>query len=266
MRPSTIAGALRSEILALATRTPWRTAFVLEDLQLDLFVHEYRRLEPHFALFFSNSVAHLQHNFWLHSDALHRGYEHLDRLLDRLLGAVGLETTILLCSALGQELTGSEEPVTTLYRVQDLHDLVRRLDLPAPSRVVRTMADSFTLEFADERRRWRHARLIEARELPGRCSRRCRAGLRPRRRGAEAQIDLDELHPFRGHEFEPASRRPDAHRPRGCRRPSSRGTAVGPRPFPRPDAAPGTAIPLTEIATLIERFFETDRVRAARMP
>ena len=51
---------------------------------------------------------------------------------------------------------------------------------------------------------------------------------------------------------------------RGRRRPSSCGTAVGPRPFPRPDAARGQPIPLTEIAPLIERFFETDRAASTR--
>src|SRR6185369_17227461 len=92
LRFSTVAGAARSTAASIATRTAWRSAFVLEDLQLDLFLHQYRRLQPHFSIFFANSVAHLQHNYPNSPGAgqadgavLPAGYRHLDRLLDRLL-------------------------------------------------------------------------------------------------------------------------------------------------------------------------------------
>jgi hypothetical protein len=166
LRASTFLDAVRTEIAALITRAPWRTAFVLENLQLDLFAHEYRRFEPHFSLFFANAVAHLQHNYphelipgvsgasqdggrERSSRAIPLGYKHLARLLARPLPTVGEETTVLLCSALGQQPPRRGDDAT-LYRVNDLAGLAPKLGLPTPTAMMLTMADSFTLTFADE--------------------------------------------------------------------------------------------------------------------
>jgi len=168
LRASTVVRAVRHLASATLTRTPWRAVFALEDCQLDLFLHERRRLDPEFAVFFVNSVAHLQHNYWReaeperfaeppakgrgrHAGAIAAGYRHLDRMLARLLDSVGPQTTVLLCSALGQEPYRQEGARgATLYRVDDLSLLVRALDLPRPSSIVRHMADAFTLHYAGE--------------------------------------------------------------------------------------------------------------------
>ena len=168
LRLSTAWRAVSQLTTAIVTRTSWRLVFVLEDCQLDLFLHQYRRIEPAFAVFFANSVAHLQHNYWRemqperfaeppapgrlrHRRAIPAGYRHLDRMLGRILRAAGDGAAVVLCTALGQRpfRPAGDETGTLLYRVDDLAALVRALSLPPPSRLLRTMADAFTLEYAD---------------------------------------------------------------------------------------------------------------------
>ena len=274
LRPGTALRVASQTTRAIAARQTWRLAFALEDLQLDLFLHRCR-LQPELALLFVNSVAHLQHNYWQdmdparftdrqaagrsrHAGAIPAGYRHLDRVLERALAVTSPETTVLLCSALGQEPRGDDHPKgTTLYRVRDLPRLIAALAIPAPDRTVRTMADTFILEYRDEERaalsveRLASVRVGEA------------APFKPLRRGGKVLVDGDLTHAT-----DPGSEMSVDGRPSGWRLEQlmTIGHHVGgvhhPRGllwvrgrFPLPEQAPGDPIPLTEIAPAIERCF-----------
>jgi hypothetical protein len=78
-------------------------------------------MRPHFATFFINSTAHLQHAYWRHmdpdafalkpakdeidsyGDAVLFGYRAMDALLRRFFALAEADTTIILCSALSQQ-------------------------------------------------------------------------------------------------------------------------------------------------------------------
>ena len=100
----------------------WKRVSLLDRLQYDLFACYYRRLQPDFATFFSNSTAHLQHSYWRHmdpapfalkpsaaeteqyGDAVLYGYEAMDRLIGRFLRLIDDETVVILSSALSQQI------------------------------------------------------------------------------------------------------------------------------------------------------------------
>jgi hypothetical protein len=102
--------------------TRWRRASLLDHFQLDLFLDLYRKYQPDFCTFFSNSTAHYQHAYWRHmepecfsikptakdleryGDAIAYGYRHMDSLLgdffelERRQGA-----TLIFATALSQQ-------------------------------------------------------------------------------------------------------------------------------------------------------------------
>jgi hypothetical protein len=100
--------------------THWKRAFILDDLQFDLFSAGYRRLRPAFSTFFLNSTAHMQHVYWRHMEpdlfkatptngqlndyrsAILHGYQRMDRLLDRMLDVVD-GATVVFATALSQQ-------------------------------------------------------------------------------------------------------------------------------------------------------------------
>jgi hypothetical protein len=274
---------LQHGVAAVLTRTPWRLAFVLEDFQLDLFLYQCRRRRPRFALFFANSVAHLQHNYWRemqperfeappagerlrHAGAIPAGYRHLDRMLGRLLASVDRGTTILLCSALGQQphRSGGHKG-DTLYRVDDLPRLIEKLALPQPVQVVRTMADTFILEYDDgERAQAAHARLAAVRVGS-------RAPFRPELRDRAVIVDGDLTY-----ETEPSAAvtidgvasgiRLDelmsvGHHVGGVHHP--RGLLWVRGDFPPIEVERDRPVPLTRITPLIERHFGVRATRPA---
>lgn len=280
-RPATWIRALRHAATAVLRRTPWRLAFALEEFQLDLFLDQCRRRQPHFAVFFVNSVAHLQHNYWRemqperfatpppaerlrHAAAIPAGYRHLDRLLGYLLDSAGRETTILLCSALGQQphRPGGHKG-DTLYRADDLPRLVEKLKLPQPARILRTMADTFILEYADvEQARYAQARLAAVRVG-------AQSPFRPELRGSAVLVDGDLTHETEasaqvtiggaacGLRLEDLMR--VGHHVGGVHH--RRGLLWVRGDFPAIEVEPDRSVPLTRIAPLIERHFE---VREAR--
>jgi hypothetical protein len=99
----------------------WRRAPLLDQLQFDVFRYYYRRAQPQFATFFSNSTAHYQHSYWrymdpeafsmpassadlLHyGDAILFGYQSMDALLGELCELADSETLVVLATALSQQ-------------------------------------------------------------------------------------------------------------------------------------------------------------------
>jgi hypothetical protein len=102
------------------------------------FLRQYARHAPQFAILFVNSIAHVQHHYWT---AGTRGVTPeiaftlgvIDRLLGRVLAALGEAVPIVVMNALTQENT-SHEPPWILYRQKDPEAFLRAAGL-APSAV-----------------------------------------------------------------------------------------------------------------------------------
>jgi hypothetical protein len=151
-------------------RYGWKRVAILDRLQWDVFRYYYRRLQPHFATFFLNSVAHLQHTHWrefeperfsLQSgpeeraefrDAVRFGYQENDRLVGRFLDLAGRNTTLVFCTALSQQpdLRWEESGGKRFYRPRDFARLAAFADLGVPYRCAPVMSEEFWLEFESE--------------------------------------------------------------------------------------------------------------------
>jgi len=157
----------------------WRRSTLLDRLQFDLFRSCYDRLQPHFATFFLNSTAHLQHVFWRnlepeaftvkptdedqkeHQDAILYGYRSMDALLGRFMRMAGRDTTLVFCTGLSQqpylklEATGGKH----FYRLHDPAALHGVLQVPGKFTYHPVMSEQFVLRFendADARRAEQH--------------------------------------------------------------------------------------------------------------
>ena len=149
--------------------TRWRRASILDRLQWDLFRADYRRLKPTLSTFFLNSTAHYQHYHWRemepdvftlkpaaeemerHGDAILFGYQKMDEIVGECLDLAKDGTTLVLCTALGQQpLTRYEdEGGKQVFRVTDPQQLLKFAGVTAPCEHRPVMAEEFQLKFAD---------------------------------------------------------------------------------------------------------------------
>lgn len=145
----------------------WKKAMILDRFQWDAFSWYYARQAPRFATFFSNSTAHYQHRFWrcmepelfaakpsdadlaAHKDAILCGYRNADDLIGRFLALADENTTLVFCTALGQQpYLGHESTGWRIYyRLKDAATLVNRLGLAMPFSYEPVMAEQFLLRF-----------------------------------------------------------------------------------------------------------------------
>ena len=65
---STVLAIAKQLMLEVTGRYGWKRVAILDRIQWDVFRHYYGRVQPHFATFFLNSTAHLQHKFWRNMD------------------------------------------------------------------------------------------------------------------------------------------------------------------------------------------------------
>jgi hypothetical protein len=143
----------------------WKRAPILDRLQWDVFGWYYAKDRPHLATFFLNSTAHFQHAYWRNMDpepfaitpaaeeqaeyagAVLYGYQQMDRLVGKCLRLADAQTTIVLCSALGQqpclryESTGGK----TFYKPRDPDQLFALVGIPRPYRYAPLMSEEFHL-------------------------------------------------------------------------------------------------------------------------
>jgi hypothetical protein len=144
--------------------TRWRRAVLLDLLQLDVFVHYYKRFRPEFSTFFLNSTAYYQHAYWesmepeafgrptpevdSHRDAVAFGYKRMDAILGRMMQLAGKHATIIFCTALSQQPDkdyGSHAGV--FYRPKDFGTLAAAAGITGPYSVAPVMTEQFHLEF-----------------------------------------------------------------------------------------------------------------------
>jgi hypothetical protein len=192
---ATIAGILRQLASEKLSRRPlgWRRVAVLDALQADVFAHYHRRLSPHFATFFANSVAHLQHSYWRHMDpepfsvrpgpeemaaygeAIHWGYRAMDRIVGRVLKLAEAQgATVMFLTALSQQpfLRHEEFGGQHFHRLHSVERFFGDLGL-APDEVSPTMTHQYLARFGSAelaqsaRARLAALRLEDGREVFG---------------------------------------------------------------------------------------------------
>ena len=158
-------------VLAIAARlvaerlrsSAWKRAPILDRLQWDVFRWYYVKQRPHLATFFLNSTAHLQHAYWRnmdpeafsikpapaeqaeYADAVLHGYQQMDRLVGQCLALAGPATTVILCTALGQQPCLTYESVggKTFYKPRDADQLFKFAGVTHPYRYAPLMSEEF---------------------------------------------------------------------------------------------------------------------------
>lgn len=148
----------------------WKRAVLLDKLQWDVFRFYYRKLKPAFATFFLNSTAHLQHNYWRNMEPEHFtinpapqeqaeyetailfGYQQMDKLLAQFVDLAGDNTTLVLCTALGQQPCPiyEDQGGKTFYRPRNFADLLSFAGVRVPCRVSPVMSEQFHVLFDSE--------------------------------------------------------------------------------------------------------------------
>ncbi len=163
--------AIAKQLMQEATRRyGWRRVAILDRIQWDVFRHYYARIQPHFATFFLNSTAHLQHKFWRNMDPdkfkikpsareqaeLHNavpfGYEQMDELLGRFLRLAGQDTVLIFSTALSQQpcLIYEDSGGKTFYKAHSVSQVMRFAGVTERYTYSPIMSDEFYLEFEDE--------------------------------------------------------------------------------------------------------------------
>ena len=157
----------------LAERTDvgrWRRATLLDRLQFDVFRKYYRRLQPNFSIFFSNSTAHFQHMYWRNMDpgsfrvkptpeeqsefgqAVFFGYEQMDWLIGRFLKLAGDDVTLILATGLSQQpcLIYEDQGGKCIYRPHDYSAFLDFVGVADYTEIAPVMAEEFYVRFGNE--------------------------------------------------------------------------------------------------------------------
>jgi len=148
----------------------WRRAVLLDRLQFDVFRWYYRRLQPAFSTFFSNSTAHFQHFHWRemephlfrvqpsaeklaeHERTILFGYQQMDALVGRFLRLAGRDATLIFATAISQQpcLAYEDQGGKMMYRPTDVSRLMQFAGVTQPYTAAPVMAEVFILRFASD--------------------------------------------------------------------------------------------------------------------
>lgn len=141
----------------------WQRASLLDQLQVDVFLHYWRKYRPDYASIFMNSTAHYQHAYFHLIDAdqspsgdtepgdpRHRavlfGYQQMDRFIDRLARTLEAQGAMLvLVTALSQQPNPSAGQ--RFYRCRDIRALFDALGIQA-TELLPVMSQQYSAVFA----------------------------------------------------------------------------------------------------------------------
>ncbi len=146
----------------------WKRATSLDEIQIDIFRHAYKKFNPDFTTYFSNSTAHLQHSYWRHMSpeeyeiqpdqnaidtyegAIQHGYERMDWQIGELMKSVDEETTVIFATALSQQpfLKAESYGGQLFYRPFDFANLLKDLGVEFDSGQP-TMTHQFMIDFGN---------------------------------------------------------------------------------------------------------------------
>ena len=149
----------------------WKSATLLDLIQLDLAKKVIEDKDPKFISFFSNSVAHFQHAYWrylepekfssdigkenynLYKDAIYYGYSKLDQLLGKFIKIAEKHNyKLVVCSALSQRpyLAYENSGGRHYYRLKDELSFLSQLDIDANQvEIYPIMAQQYKLTVKD---------------------------------------------------------------------------------------------------------------------
>lgn len=167
---STVLVAAKQLAVEATGRYRWKRVAILDRLQWDTFRYYYRQIRPHFATFFLNSTAHLQHKYWRNMEpdkfkikppageqaelqnAILFGYQQMDRLIGRVLRLAGKQTVVIFCTALSQQpcLIYEESGGKTIYKARDIDELLRFAGVEKSYDYIPVMAEEFRLSFGSQ--------------------------------------------------------------------------------------------------------------------
>ena len=148
----------------------WRRAAILDKIQFDLFRWYYRKHNPDFATFFSNSTAHFQHQFWRNMEPEHfdmkpkakeqverknailYGYQRMDDLMGRFMNLAKPETTLILATALSQQpfLKNEDTGGKRYYHIHNAQKFAEKLGVSGKFEYEPVMTVQFYLRFEQE--------------------------------------------------------------------------------------------------------------------
>jgi hypothetical protein len=152
-------------------RGRWARASVLDRLQWDVFAWYWRRENPTFATFFSNSTAHYQHVYWrnfepdafdvkpddhdqqLYGEAVRYGYRQMDGLVGEAMELADERgSTLVLCTALSQQpyVQADAAGGKFFYRPHAFAEVVGALRLEGVRQIAPVMSEQFHVYFADD--------------------------------------------------------------------------------------------------------------------
>ena len=134
--------------------------------RFDVFLYHWRRLRPKFSTLFLNSTAHFQHSYWRdmepdefrarmtpdsdrrHTDAIHFGYQRMDRSIGKLLRVCPPDSTIVLATGLSQQPFLKFEDIggQRFYRATDLGQLLGLVGV-VPLAIQPVMTHQYQLRF-----------------------------------------------------------------------------------------------------------------------
>jgi len=143
----------------------WKRALLLDRIQFDIFSYYYRNDNPHFATFFSNSVAHFQHHYWndfepdKFSDSLKNinkstqsaikiAYQEADILVGKLRKLIGDDSAVIFATALSQEPYTKNE--RHYYHIINQDVFYKFLGILDRNKYKPVMAEQFYLEMQNE--------------------------------------------------------------------------------------------------------------------
>jgi hypothetical protein len=172
LSPATVLAIVRQLLTERTCDAHWRRVSIMDRLQWDVFRWYYAKDRPHLATFFLNSTAHLQHAYWrnmdpesfaikpsreeqaTYSDAVLYGYQQMDRLVGECLRLAGDRSTIVFCSALGQQpcLVYEESGGKMFYKPRDADRLLAFVGVDRPYRYAPLMSEEFHLYAESEAR------------------------------------------------------------------------------------------------------------------
>lgn len=145
----------------------WKRVVVLDWLQMDIFLHYWKKVRPTFSTFFLNSTAHFQHSYWRYMepalfaaptdskdvqrfrDAIKTGYRNMDDLLGDFFALESrYGATLVLATALSQQPYLKHESIggQRFYRPYNIGKLLELCGI-RPTLVEPTMTHQYMVHF-----------------------------------------------------------------------------------------------------------------------
>jgi len=147
----------------------WRRVILQPLINFDFFKRLYLTRRPDFATWHSNHAAHFMHHYWRawssdgfrsqssaeerarYGEAVPLGYKICDELLGRFLRLIDADTTLIVCSSMGQQPYVSDvyEQGKVILKLKSVEDFLARIEARGVTEIVPTMVPQINLRIPD---------------------------------------------------------------------------------------------------------------------